>query len=55
MMENEPIDITKDELMAMVMAGKYNPDIVKSVKSKCIRGGKIVYTFTLQDGQVITI
>jgi hypothetical protein len=46
-MENEPIDITKEELMQMVID-------VKSVTSKR-RGSKMVYVFTLQDGQVITV
>lgn len=53
-MENEPIDITKEELMQMVIDDNYDKDIVKSVTSKR-RGSKMVYVFTLQDGQVITV
>ena len=53
-MENEPIDITTEELMEMVRNDSYNPDVVKSVTSKR-KGGRVVFIFTLQDGQVVTI
>lgn len=53
-MENEPIDITTEELMEMVRTGNYDPDIVKSVVSKC-KGGRGIFIFTLQDDQVITV
>lgn len=53
-MENEPIDITTEELMEMVRNDSYDPAIVKSVTSKR-KGGRGIFIFTLQDGQVITI